>query len=277
MLASLDARARAGLDLQGPICVYALCEALGVTVRFAPIASMEGMYVRTPAPRIHLSAFRPLPRRAYTCAHELGHHVFSHGSTIDELREETKASPWEDPKEFLADTFAGFLTMPTLGLRRAFAARGWKLETAGPRQVFAVSCEFGVGYAALVTHMAYGVGMIPRGRAAGLRRATPKTIRADILGDLSPEPLVVADEHWASPTLDAEVGTQLLLPAGTRIAGSVAEHQRDLPAGRLFRAERPGIAQASVPGTLWAIFVRVSRRSYVGLARFRHLEDDPDE
>src|SRR3546814_6969436 len=49
-----------------------------------------GMYQRAPPPRIHLSARRPLPRRAYNCAHELGHHVFAHGSSIDELREDAK-------------------------------------------------------------------------------------------------------------------------------------------------------------------------------------------
>ena len=38
----------------------------------------------------------------YNCAHELGHHVFGHGSSIDELREESKASV-KNPKEFLVD------------------------------------------------------------------------------------------------------------------------------------------------------------------------------
>jgi FixJ family two-component response regulator len=70
-------------------------------VRFNNI-NMEGVYRRGLPPRIHLSARRPLPRRAYNCAHELGHHVFGHGSSIDELREDAKAQPWEDPKEFLA-------------------------------------------------------------------------------------------------------------------------------------------------------------------------------
>jgi hypothetical protein len=78
------------------------------------------------------SARRPLPRRAYNCAHELGHHAFGHGSSIDELREDAKAQPWEDPKEFLADTFAGFILMPIIGLRRAFSVRGLTPETATP-------------------------------------------------------------------------------------------------------------------------------------------------
>jgi predicted Na+-dependent transporter len=58
--------------------------------------------------------------------------VFGHGSSIDELREDAKAQPWEDPKEFLADTFAGFILMPIIGLRRVFSVRSWNPETATP-------------------------------------------------------------------------------------------------------------------------------------------------
>ncbi len=96
MQAAAATRAKAKLDPVGPICIYGLCETLGVAVRFNNI-NMEGMYQRGIPPRIHLSARRPLPRRAYNCAHELGHHVFGHGSSIDELREDAKAPPWEDP------------------------------------------------------------------------------------------------------------------------------------------------------------------------------------
>lgn len=87
MQASIEARVKAGLDLKSPACIYGLCEAHKVAVRFNDI-NMEGMYDRAPKPRIHVSALRPLARRTFTCAHELGHHVFGHGSTIDELRED---------------------------------------------------------------------------------------------------------------------------------------------------------------------------------------------
>ena len=131
MQAAAGTRAEAKLEQAGPICIYGLCETLGIVVRFNNI-NMEGMYQRGRPPRVHLSARRPLPRRAYNCAHELGHHVFGHGSSIDELREDAKARPWGDPKEFLADTFAGFILMPIIGLRRAFSIRGWTPETATP-------------------------------------------------------------------------------------------------------------------------------------------------
>jgi Zn-dependent peptidase ImmA (M78 family) len=111
-------------------------------VRFNNI-NMEGKYQRGLPPRIHLSARRPLPRRTYNCAHELGHHVFGHGSSIDELREDAKSRPWEDPKELLADTFAGFILMPIIGLRRAFSVRRWAPVTAMPAQIFTIACEFG--------------------------------------------------------------------------------------------------------------------------------------
>jgi Zn-dependent peptidase ImmA (M78 family) len=276
MQGSITARMQVGMDLQSPICIYALCKAYNVPVRFNSI-NMEGMYQRGTPSRIHLSALRPLPRRSYNCAHEFGHHFFSHGSSIDELQENAKAKPWEDPKEFLADTFAGFLLMPTLGLRRAFAARSWRPETATPTQMFQVACEFGVGYLTLITHLAYGVGMISRARATTLQKASPKAIRAELLSQLTPGPLIVADGAWASPTLDAEVGAQLLLPPRTVAANSTIIAVRDLPNGRLFEAVRPGITRVTQFGSSWAVFARVARKEYVGLAEFRHLEDDPDE
>lgn len=280
MQAAAATRAKGKLDQASPICIYGLCEMLGVQVRFNNI-NMEGMYQRGLPPRIHISARRPLPRRTYNCAHELGHHVFGHGSSIDELREDAKAQPWEDPKEFLADTFAGFILMPIIGVRRAFSIRGWTPETATPAQIFTIACEFGVGYATLLTHLSAGVNMLSRGRATALQRVTPKALRMGILGALTPEPLIVADSHRAAPTLDAEVKTLLLLPPGTEPTGDGLAFERDFAAGRLFRAVRPGIFQATADG--WAVFVRIAPiqkaepYGYVGLAQYRHLEEDPDE
>lgn len=276
MQAAFTTRAKAKCDQHNPICIYGLCEALGITVRFNKI-NMEGMYQRGVPPRIHLSACRPLPRRVYNCAHELGHHIFGHGSSIDELREDVKEHPWEDPKEFLADTFAGFTLMPIIGLRRAFTARGWKPETATAAQMFTVACDFGVGYSTLLTHLSVGVNMISMARATALKRTTPKALRASILGALTPEPLIVADRHRAGTTLDAEVKMLLLLPPGTEITGTSLAYERDLAVGRLFRAVQPGIVQASADGGTWAVFIRIAPDAYVGLAQYRHLEDDPDE
>ncbi|MDB5415367.1 MAG: hypothetical protein JWR10_3702 [Rubritepida sp.] len=280
MQAAAAIRAKAKLDQVSPICIYGLCETLGIAVRFNNI-NMEGMYQRGLPPRIHLSARRPLPRRSYNCAHELGHHVFGHGSSIDELREDAKARPWEDPKEFLADAFAGFILMPIIGLRRAFSVRNWLPEAATPEQIFTIACEFGVGYSTLLTHLSAGVDILSRGRSADLQRITPKALRINILGALTPEPLIVADRHRSAPTLDAEVKTLLLLPPATEVVGGGLAFERDLASGRLFRAIKPGIFQARADD--WAVFIRIAPvqkdqpYGYVGLAQYRHLEEDPDE
>ena len=275
MQAATTTRATAKAGQHGPICIYGLCETLGVTVRFNNI-NMEGVYQHGVPPRIHLSARRPLPRRTFNCAHELGHHVFGDGSSIDELRQDAKGHPGKDPKEFLADAFAGFLLMPTTGLRRAFADRGWTPTTATATQLFLIACDFGVGYGTLVTHLSASVNMISHARATALGRVTPKAIRADILGRITPEPLVVADRHRLCPTLDAEVTNLLLLPPGTETTGTGLAYERDLDGGRLFRAVRPGIVGAYANSGVWSVFVRVAPVSYAGLAQYRHLEDDLD-
>src|SRR5262249_42959846 len=138
--------------------VFDLCDSVTPKVRLLFVDySMEGCYLRSDRPLIQISALRPLVRRVYNCGHELGHHVFGHGSTIDELQEDSRLDPYADPQEFLVNTFAGFLLMPKLGVRRAFSSRGWQLSQALPEQLYIVACHFGVGYETLVSHLAYGL------------------------------------------------------------------------------------------------------------------------
>src|SRR5689334_19259961 len=84
---AIAVRREAGVGPTSPLDIYALCAQRQITVRFVPF-SMEGAYVRGTRPGILLSALRPLARRAFTCGHELGHHVFGHGFTVDELVED---------------------------------------------------------------------------------------------------------------------------------------------------------------------------------------------
>ena len=46
MMAAIDLREKFNRDDDGPIDVYALCHDMGVSVRFVPIPSMEGLYGR---------------------------------------------------------------------------------------------------------------------------------------------------------------------------------------------------------------------------------------
>lgn len=280
MVESIEVRDEWDREHDGPLDVYALCKDMGVKVRFVDIASMEGLYGRGRDGKavIWLSSLRPMPRRNFSCAHELGHHVFGHGSAIDELVEcvGTKTKVFKSD-EFLVDTFAGFLLMPTLGVRKAFASRGWKARTATPVQVYTVACHFGVGYDTLISHLLHSLEAIDPIQAAQLRKVGPKDIRRQVLGTPTPEPLVIADQHWGAPTVDMEVGTLLLLPEGSVVEGNVIAFQAEHPSGRLFRAVRPGVARIACPGTQWAVFARVSRYQFVGFAEYRHFDQEEDD
>lgn len=276
MKASISARLKAGKDLINPICIYGLAEAFGVHVTFTDV-NMEGMYQRGSPSRIYLSSKRPLPRRTFNCAHELGHHLLGHGSSIDELRENQTVRPWDVPEEYSADTFGSYVLMPALGLRHAFFSRGLKPNIATPVELYRIACQFGVGYHALVTHLLWGEQLIGHARAETLRRYSPRSLRAQILGQLTSQPLIVADDAWAAPSIDAEVGHLLLLPSGAVAQGEAIRVVGDVPSGRLFEAAGPGLSRLTVPGTEWAAFGRVARKEYVGRAEFRHLEEEGDD
>ncbi len=249
---------------------------MNVRVRFVDI-SMEGMYFQDADPLIFISALRPFPRRAFTCAHELGHHVFGHGSTIDHLVEEAEREHFFQPDEFLVDSFAGFMLMPILGIRKAFSSRGWNPRTATPEQFFTVACNFGVGYRTLITHMAYSLMEIDGVKAHELLRFRPKSIREKILGRLSDSSLMVVDDKWLMPTIDVEVGTEILFEGAVEVGKKCIE---PIEEGRrfVFKATHPGIIRVFRPDSEWAAFIRVSRNQFIGLSQYRHLEEvDEDE
>lgn len=273
---AIEVRRKAGFDNKSPLCIYSLCDKFNVRVRFTDI-SMEGMYFREANPVILLSALRPLPRRIFTCAHELGHHVFGHSSTMDELLGESESSKTFQPEEFLANSFAGFLLMPILGVRKAFVSRGWDVVSATPEQIFTVACSFGVGYETLITHMVYTLKRLAPPKASLLLKTKPKAIREKVLGRPSSDPLIIADADWSMPTIDAEVGSLLLLPTGAEAANDTISLEENHRKGQLFKANRPGIVRVYCRDTGWAVFVRVSRYQFIGLSQYRHLEGVEDE
>ena len=266
---SVDIRAKERLGTSSPICIYSLCERLNINVRFVDV-SMEGLYVRDDPPIILLSAFRPLPRRNFTCAHEVGHHVFGHSSYLDEVLEDTGKKATK-PDEFLVNTFAGFLLMPILAVKKAFAQRKWEVSTATPEQIFVVACSFGVGYETLIGHLAYSLKIITPQKAESLAKIKLKQIRSSILGFSFDGPIIAADKYWSLPTLDAEVQTLLLLPHKTEASNDVITPQTDHPQGRIFLANRPGTVDICGEDG-WQVRVQVSKREFEGLIKFRFLE-----
>lgn len=248
--ASIQTRLDIGADLITPICIYDLCDHKGITVRFNDI-NMEGMYERAPRPRIHISALRPLARRNFTCAHELGHHVFGHGSTIDELKE---SGSQRNPDEYLADTFAAHLLMPVLGIRNAFARRGVSPNVASPCELYSIACNFRVGYSTLINHLVYSLHEISIARSVELLKCSPKLIRSQVLGISHSENLTIVDEHWTAATLDTEIGSHILLPKHVQVSGATLELGQETEAGNIYRATASGITRAASMNSDLALF-----------------------
>ena len=273
---SLEIREEHEYDFRSPLCIYELCERAKVKVQFVNDVSMEGIYAALAKPTILLSSLRPLMRRSFTCAHEFGHHVFGHGSTIDELRDESAEGKFQ-PNEFLANSFAGFLLMPAQGLKRAFSSRSVELGMAKPEQIYTAACSFGVGYETLIGQLECAVRYITTDQGALLRKTKLPQIRERLLGFATKEPLMVVDRSYPIGPADVEVGTLVLLPVGSTVESDHIEFFKDVSSGRVFRAMRPGLARATIPGDNWGVMVRVSRFQYAGLARYRHLEETDGE
>jgi Zn-dependent peptidase ImmA (M78 family) len=259
-----------------PCCVYDLAEALGIEVRFADLPSAEGVYSPT-KPVIIVSSLRPQGRQAFTCAHEVGHHAYGHGEQFDELVEDRAKRRRHDPKEFEADCFASALLMPKTALLKGMAARVWNPKTLSAEQLYALASWLGVGYTTLAGNMHWGMNLLGRQQAEALEKEKLPQIRRAILGYECKDHLIVVDHAWTGRPIDAQVGDVILLPPAVTVEGSVVETiHRDVNR-HVVRASNPGVGRALLPDTGWAQYLRVSRKQFAGLARFRHLEEAEDE
>lgn len=268
-------RRAAGYGLDHAVCVYDLAERLGVEVRFMDLPSVEGIYSATANPAIIVSSLRPPGRRAFTCAHELCHHSQGDGVRIDELVEYWER-PRFDPKEFMADCFAGALLMPKMAVSKAFAARGWSMNQCTPAQAFMLAGYFGVGYTTLIHHMRSALQVLSDTHAAALLKIRPQKAQALLVGWETPDPVRVVDVHWAGRAVDVEVGDTIYVQGRVRSEGTCVEWLSDTEYGRLLCAARPGIGRLD-DGAAWSAYVRVSRRDWVGRGVCRHWEEADGE
>ena len=266
------------LGLKQPICVYDICEKMGISVWFADIPSMEGLYLpdAQPRPAIVVSSLRPSGRRAITCGHELGHHCFGHGEQWDELIETRNETRGFQPNEYQADLFSASLHMPKLAVCHAISSRQIDLRRCGPETVYALSNWFGVGYATLIIHMRGTLNLLHESRATDLRRYKPHDIRSELRGAPCPENLIVVDRYWLDRPIDLQVGDLIVAPPHTAVEGQEIELIEDSPTRNLIMARCPGIGRIRNGNLDLAAFVRVSRTQYVGRAPYRFDEEVDD-
>lgn len=281
-LARLAARAAAELRSTRryrrdvPICPLDAATDCGVQVWLAAIPSLDGMYCKDRGPSIIVSTERPPGRQVFTAGHELGHHVFRHGTRADEYFDTPPAPKGFDPEEFLADTFSSHFLMPPAAVRAGFSARGIAIADPSPTEVYAVSTWLGVGYETLIGHLEMTLRLLPSSRADKLRRASPKVLRQELLGGNLVPHLVIAGPSWTDRAIDLRVGDGVLVPSDSIQEGERVSLQSTAVGGRLAVATRRGIGRIESPSSGWSSFVRVMPNNYEGQSRFR-FDEDPDE
>lgn len=264
-----------GVPPSAPIDPVDTASKCGCDVRFLSLTSLEGVYSPEPRPTIVVGSQRPAGRRAYTCAHELGHHVFKHGASIDELRSQDSDCNQSD-EEFLADAYAGFLLMSQTAVLRALKDRGLSAASLRPEQAYKLANFFGVGYGSFVSHLAVSLQLLTTGTKEVLQGIQPKQIKTQYDVDAMSE-VVIVDYYWKHRAVDLEIGDTVVLPHET-----ITEMGQQLePVSNtnysIFRAINPGYARAFCLERNWAVNIRISRKHYEGLAQYRFLEEVKDD
>lgn len=257
------------------LCPLDAAETLGVDVVFLSMPSGEGLYTTGSPPTILLNSERPAGRQRYTCAHELGHHVFNHGWRVDELLSDGSGPRAQE--ERLADLFAGFLLMSKTAVLACFGALGAVPTDPTPEQAYVVSGWLGVSYEALIRHASLSLNLMPQRTMERLINDQPKAIRARLLGRSASSDVFVADPRYSGCTLNLQVGDLLLVPDGARFLSKLLSPEPSCPGHLVYSASAPGVdTLAPGPGG-GELAIRVRPAQFVGRAIYRHIEEDEEE
>ena len=251
-------RTRLGIGPTSSLCPLDIAEALGIVVRLDALPSLEGMYAPGDRDTVLLGAERPWGRVRHTCGHELGHHVFQHGTCEDELC--VGRQPTWEPEEYLADRFSTALTMPKLAVGDALRRRGWNPATLTAEQAFLLAQDFGVGYRNFVSHAERSLRMLSPSAADSLRRQGRQLgrLRTAVAGFEVEHDVFVGDEHWGARPMDIETGDIVVVPNNALFAGRCARFSCE-PKAHLV-AVASGVGQLKLRTRHEPIRVRVGRR-----------------
>jgi len=270
---ALDARTRAGIGREDPICVFDLADRLSLNVWFKAASSFEGIYDKA-SQSIVIPSQRPRGRQAFSCAHEVGHWAFGHGTRIDLFANEHSDFS-KTSEESAADIFAGYLLMTPWAVKSALARRKLNPNKLSPLDAYALSTQFGVSYEGLVQHISRSLKLLSYSKMDILLRTTPKEIRDQLVGPGIHRHIAIVDRAWRAVPIDLSIGDMAIVPKQLEIHAGNIVVVGDHPLGQIIRATQPGIGRIEMKDRTFSSFIRVSRQEFEGRNIYRHMED-PD-
>lgn len=265
--AALEIRQKVGIQFDHPVTIIDVALQLGILVCFKHLSSMEGLWCKEKR-TIILTSLRPAGRRTFTCAHEIAHCHFNHGTRIDDLLEYAISDSFH-PEEYLANELAAHLLMPLYAVSRELQIRKWNPATLTALQVYTLASHFGVSYRALLNHLYYAFNMVRKGLFESLSRTSPKMIRSMFCPTVAAGHLVVVDEFWCHRPVDLEVGDLLILPQGTEFDRQLLESV-PCPSGLgLAACARSAGIGYLLQGDGSQLLLRVIPKEFEGFAEYR--------
>lgn len=279
---ALRTRLDRGVSLDSPLCAIDFVDAFDdLEVRLVDEPRLEGMYHRGAPCHILLSSHRTLGRQSLTCAHELGHHLFGHGTQWQLYVENMLTSNILSDEEWLVDQFAYNLLMPLEAVKHAFAIRDFDLASPDALDVYRVACQLGVSYRGLVQQLRWSLKLISEPIANQLLAVQPRSFCHSLLGEDTPGVLIVVDSKWHGRAIDAHVGDTIYFDFTLTLTGDIINVSHTTSDMTIAICTRQGISSVSSADGTWSAHIRVSRRfdknrGYHGLAAYRHWEDPDD-
>jgi Zn-dependent peptidase ImmA (M78 family) len=219
MLKARRAHGDFDIDVSERIDVFDVIERAGLLLGFEPLPRMSGAYFAGDR-AILINTNHPLARQRYTAAHELGHYVFGHESSIDPQTDPLARwggrSQWSD-HEKQAEAFAAWFLMPRPLVETSLARLGVSKPTS-PEDVYALALRLGTSYQATLRHLPNLKLVSDHQMRQWLKQPLARVKLA--LAEGAP-PASLHNDVWHLTERDA--GTQIAVRAGDRLVVALAD------------------------------------------------------
>jgi hypothetical protein len=130
-----------------------------------------------------------------------------------------------------------------------------------------------LAYSSLVTQLAVSLKDISFGRRRELLDARP-VLRRSMVPKGTVGAIAFLDRRFSAASHDVEINHNLIVPVDAIPNNDCLAYVGNTMFGKVFKAVKRGTVELVVPKSSWAVSIRIAPEHFVGLARFRYLEDD---